>query len=52
MPFSRVFPLLIAKEEKEGRIREEVYQVTEWLTGYTAGQLDGMLAGAGLWKKS
>ena len=46
MPFSRVFPLLIAKAEKEGRIREEVYQVTEWLTGYTAGQLDGMLAGA------
>lgn len=44
MPFARVFPLLIAKAEKKGRTREEVYEVTTWLTGYTADQLDELLA--------
>lgn len=46
MPFSKVFPLLIAKAEKKGRTRDEVYEVTSWLTGYTAEQLDAMLADA------
>ena len=45
MPFSKVFPLLIAKAEKKGRTRAEVYEVTSWLTGYTAEQLDALLAG-------
>ena len=44
MPFAKVFPLLIAKAEKKGRTRAEVYEVTTWLTGYTAGQLDALLA--------
>ena len=35
MPFSRLYPLLVAKAEKKGRTREEVDQVTSWLTGYT-----------------
>lgn len=43
MPFSKVFPLLIAKAEKKGRTRAEVYEVTEWLTGYSSKQLDAML---------
>ena len=43
-PFAKVFPLLIAKAERKGRTREEVYEVTEWLTGYTSDQLDAMLA--------
>ena len=44
MPFQKVFPLLIAKAEKKGRTREEVFEVTEWLTGYTAEQIEKMLA--------
>jgi hypothetical protein len=43
MPFAKVFPLLIAKAEKKGRTRAEVYEVTTWLTGYTAEQLDALL---------
>jgi len=51
MPFAKVFPLLIAKAERKGRSREEVYEVTEWLTGYTAGQLDELLAGEGTYSE-
>lgn len=46
MPFCKVFPLLIAKAEKKGRMKEEVYQITTWLTGYTAADLDGLLEGS------
>ncbi len=34
MPFSKLYPLLVNKAEKKGRTREEVDQVTAWLTGY------------------
>ncbi len=44
MPFAKVFPLLIAKAERKGRTRAEVYEVTTWLTGYTDAQLDELLA--------
>lgn len=43
MPFAKVFPLLIAKAERKGRTRAEVYEATTWLTGYTAEQLDALL---------
>ena len=43
MDFAKVFPLLIAKAEKKGRTREEVYEVTCWLTGYTAQQINDLL---------
>lgn len=43
MPFAKVFPLLIAKAERKGRTRAEVYEVTSWLTGYTSEQLDALL---------
>ena len=34
MKVSKVYPLLVAKAEKKGRTRDEVDQVTAWLTGY------------------
>ena len=43
MQFAKVYPLLIAKAEKKGRTRAEVYEVTTWLTGYTAADLDRLL---------
>jgi len=39
MAFSRVYPLLLAKAERKGRSREEVHEITTWLTGYSAEQL-------------
>lgn len=42
MPFQKVFSLLIGKAERKGRTREEVLQVTAWLTGYTEKQLEEM----------
>jgi len=43
MAFSRVYPLLLAKAERKGRSREEVHEITTWLTGYSAEQLDHFL---------
>ena len=39
MPFAKLYPLLVSKAEKKGRTRQEVDQVTTWLTGYTAEDL-------------
>lgn len=36
MSFAKLYPLLVTKAEKKGRTREEVDQVTAWLTGYSA----------------
>ena len=35
MLFSQVYPLLVQKAQRKGRTREEVAQVTAWLTGYS-----------------
>lgn len=35
MLFSKVYALLIAKAEKKARTREEVDEITSWLTRYT-----------------
>ena len=43
MKFSKVFPMLIAKAERKGRSKEEVYKLTEWLTGYNSDELDRLL---------
>lgn len=43
MKFSKVFPLLLAKAERKGRTRQEVYTVTTWLTGYSDADLDHFL---------
>ena len=45
MSFAKVYPLLIAKAEKKGRSRDEVFQVTSWMTGYTSAELEDLLAG-------
>lgn len=42
MPFAKLYPLLVAKAEKKGRTRQEVDQVTGWLTGYPPEQLAAM----------
>lgn len=43
MKFAKVFPMLIAKLERKGRSKEEVYKLTEWLTGYSSDELDSLL---------
>ena len=43
MPFSKVYPLLIAKAQRKGRTQQDVYAVTTWLTGYSQQQLEQML---------
>ena len=44
MLFSKVYPLLIAKAEKKGRTLAEVNEITSWLTGYTAEQIESYLS--------
>ena len=39
MEFARVYPLLVAKAQRQGRTPQEVEQVTCWLTGYTSADL-------------
>ena len=43
MSFSKVYSLLIAKIEKKGRTRDEIDQITCWLTGYKKEELDNLL---------
>ena len=40
MRFQDVYSALIRKAERKGRTREEVREVTAWLTGYSAEQID------------
>ena len=42
MPFAKLYSLLVAKAVKKGRTREEVDQVTGWLTGYAPEDLARM----------
>lgn len=39
MPFSRVYPLYLAKAARKGRTQAEVDQIIFWLTGYDAAGL-------------
>ena len=34
MPFDKVYNCLVQKAERKGRAKEEVDQITTWLTGY------------------
>ena len=43
MSFSKVYPLLIAKAEKKGRTRDEIDEITCWLTGYSKEQVADFL---------
>lgn len=45
MKFAKVFPCLIAKAERKGHSSEEVYNVTQWLFGYTQEDLEKLLDG-------
>lgn len=40
MSFSKVYPLLIAKAVRKGRTKEEVDEITCWLTGYSREQIE------------
>ncbi len=44
MPFAKLYSLLVAKAVKKGRTREEVDQVTGWLTGYAPEDLAPVMA--------
>ena len=44
MPFAKVYSALVGKAERKGRTRDEVDEVTSWLTGYTPSQIDGLLS--------
>src|SRR6478609_563373 len=41
--FANVYPLYVAKAEKNGRAKAEVDSVICWLTGYTQQELEGQL---------
>lgn len=43
MLFSKVYPMLYAKAERKGKTREEVDEITSWLTGYSAEELSRLL---------
>ena len=44
MSFASVYPHYVTKAEKKGRTRAEVDEVIRWLTGYSQGQLEAVLA--------
>ena len=44
MKFSKVYPLYVRKVERKGRTKDEVDEVTCWLTGYDAAGLADQLA--------
>lgn len=43
MSFAKVYPMLIAKAERKGRTKDEVFQVTQWLTGYTPEEIEAQM---------
>ena len=43
MSFAKVYPLLIAKAERKSRTRNEVLEITAWLTGYTPSEIEALL---------
>ena len=44
MSFQTVYSALIAKAERKGRTRQEVDEVTSWLTGYSPEQINSALS--------
>lgn len=43
MSFAKVYPMLITKAERKGRTRNDVLEVTSWLTGYTPEQIEELI---------
>lgn len=44
MPFSRIYPLYVAKAVRKGRTKDEVDEIIRWMTGYSQGEIE-LLAG-------
>lgn len=43
MQFSTVYPLYVQKVEKKGRTKQELDEIIEWLTGFSADQLNTLI---------
>lgn len=43
MLFSKVYSCLYAKAERKGRTKDEVDEITEWLTGYSKDKISELL---------
>lgn len=43
MTFAKLYPILVAKAVKKGRTREDVDEITCWLTGYSKEDLNRFL---------
>jgi hypothetical protein len=43
MTFASVYPMYLAKVEKKGRTREELFQVIEWRTGFDKQKLQSLI---------
>lgn len=43
-PFASVYPHYVAKAERKGRTKAEVDEIILWLTGYSAGAFEALLA--------
>jgi len=43
MTFSSVYPMYLAKVEKKGRTKAELYQVIKWLTGFDNKKLQELI---------
>lgn len=44
MSTGRVIPCLVAKAERKGRTRQEVYAIICWLTGYSEKELENRIS--------
>lgn len=44
MSFQSVFQALISKAERKGRTKQEVMEVTSWLTGYSVEDIEKLFA--------
>lgn len=44
MPFASVYPLYVQKVERKGHTKEEVDEVTRWLTGFDQAEIDAHVA--------
>ncbi len=44
MTFASVYPLYISKVERNGRTKEDVDEVTRWLTGFSQSEIDAHVA--------
>lgn len=40
MPFSKVYPMLVAKAERKNRTKAEVDEIITWLTGWSAEDIE------------